>query len=153
MMKNIARFALILGIAAAPVIASAATPTTTTTTVTTSSAPAATAPKPIWKGKATPEQRAEWKAKRAAMVARFDTNKDGKLDDGERVAMKQALVEERFDKLDTNKDGVVSRAEFVAGAKQMQHRFARHHHHGRKGRGGKGHGGKKSMPVNPTVTK
>ena len=151
MMKNIARFALILGIAAAPVIASAATPATTTTTVTTSTAPAA-APQPTWKGNATPAQRAAWKAKRtemrASMLARFDTNKDGKLDDAERAVMKQTLINERFDKLDTNKDGMVSRAEFIAGAKQMQHRFARHHHHG-----GKGRGGKKTAPVTPAVTK
>ena len=69
------------------------------------------------------------------------------------AGLARALSETGYFAILTNKDGVVSRAEFVAGAKQMQHRFARHHHHGRKGRGGKGHGGKKSMPVNPTVTK
>lgn len=70
------------------------------------------------------ERRAEFQKRRAEMMARFDTNKDGKLDDAERTAMRDARATERFTQLDTNRDGVVTLAEFKAG----RERFARDHH-------------------------
>lgn len=47
---------------------------------------------------------------RAEMLAKYDTNKDGKLDDAERVAIKA----DRFKKLDKDGDGKVKRADFPA---------------------------------------
>jgi Spy/CpxP family protein refolding chaperone len=72
---------------------------------------------------------------RKAMKEKFDTNKDGQLDDAERAQMKAAFqakraerLEQKFAKLDTNTDGVLSKAEF----KEMKNREGR-----RGGRGGK----------------
>ena len=55
-------------------------------------------------------------ARRAAMLEKFDANKDGELDSAERAAMKKARAAKRFAKLDTNKDGVLSLAEFEQGS-------------------------------------
>src|SRR5689334_9728569 len=76
-------------------------------------------------------RHAAFKAKRAerkqAMLAKFDKNGDGKLDAGERVAMRDALTTERFQAMDKNGDGVLSLDEFKAGAgKAGLHRHARH---------------------------
>jgi len=77
--------------------------------------------------------KAAWKDKfverKAEMLAKFDTNKNGTLDPAEKLAMQDARATERFTSLDTNKDGVLSLAEFKAG-KQHGDR-----HHGRKGPG------------------
>jgi hypothetical protein len=85
-------------------------------------------------GAPTQAQKIEWKqkfeAKRKEMLEKFDTNKDGKLDDAERTAMRDQLTTERFKKLDTNNDGVLSLAEFKA-AKQGKH----HHMDGHARRG------------------
>src|SRR5512142_2916470 len=53
-----------------------------------------------------------WSAKKAAMLAKYDTNKDGKVDEQERKVMRDEIATERFQKLDTNKDGVLSLDEF-----------------------------------------
>jgi hypothetical protein len=80
--------------------------------------------------------KAEWKAKRAAkkqeMLQRFDTNRNGVLDDAEKTAMKDALMAERFKQLDTDGNGVLSLAEFKAGKHKMGKRF---HHKRNKGSG------------------
>ncbi|MBA3465281.1 MAG: hypothetical protein H0T46_35445 [Deltaproteobacteria bacterium] len=72
---------------------------------------------------------------RKAMKEKFDTNKDGQLNDAERAQMKAAFqakraerLEKKFAKLDTNNDGVLSKTEF----KEMKNREGR-----RGGRGGK----------------
>ena len=79
-------------------------------------------------GEGRPERadRTEMKAK---MLAKFDANKDGKLDEGERQAMHAERADKMFSKLDTNKDGVLSKSEFAA------HKMGRHGHHRRDGRG------------------
>ena len=54
---------------------------------------------------------------RGAMKEKFDTNKDGTLDDAERAAMKEARSERKAKmvaKFDTNKDGKLDDAERTA---------------------------------------
>lgn len=58
--------------------------------------------------------RAEAESKAAALFARLDANKDGKLDQADRQAMRATRLSRRFDALDTNKDGKLDRAEFTA---------------------------------------
>ncbi|HTJ46513.1 MAG TPA: EF-hand domain-containing protein [Kofleriaceae bacterium] len=91
--------------------------------------------------------REQWKAKREAkkqeMLAKYDTNKDGKLDQNERLVMRDDLMTARFAKLDTDGNGQISLAEFKAGAKLMKghghhHRFGRHGFGRSRGQGGGG---------------
>jgi hypothetical protein len=63
--------------------------------------------------------------------AKYDVNKDGKLDATEREAMKK----DRFAKLDTNHDGVLS---FEEAQPLFKHRGGRH-----RGAEGRDHAGKK----------
>lgn len=55
-------------------------------------------------------QRPGREAMRQEMLAKYDTNKDGKLDDAERAAIKA----ERFKKLDKAGKGQITRADFPA---------------------------------------
>lgn len=71
--------------------------------------------------------RAERKAK---MLEKFDTNRDGSLDAAEKEAMHAARAQKRFEKLDVNKDGKLSFDEFKAG---KHGKFGKHH--GRRGHG------------------
>ncbi len=89
--------------------------------------------------------RAEVEARSAAMFARMDVNKDGKVDQADRQARRVASQSARFDRLDTDKNGQLSRAEFSArpqrperaadatGARTGKHRWG--------GRGRGHHGG------------
>jgi Ca2+-binding EF-hand superfamily protein len=65
----------------------------------------------------------DWKAHRAEMLAKYDTDHDGTLSPTERAAMIHDRATEMFQKLDTNKDGALSPAEFEAGmGLMMEHR-------------------------------
>ena len=86
----------------------------------------------------------EMKQKHAEMrkqqLAKFDTNKDGKLDEQERAAKQDEMATQLFAKLDTNKDGSISLAELKAAK------------HGAMGRRGFGHhrgGGKRGFHGSP----
>lgn len=74
---------------------------------------------------------------RAEMLAKFDTNKDGKLDETERAAMRDERAAKTFKKLDTNGDGQISLEEFKAGRSKMgMHRHARgRFHRGQRAKG------------------
>jgi hypothetical protein len=80
-----------------------------------------------------------WKAKKAerkaAMLAKYDTNRDGKLDQQERAVMRDEKATERFGKMDANKDGQISLDEFKAFSAQNKGPHARggFHRHHRKG--------------------
>ena len=80
------------------------------------------------------QRHEEMKAKReemkAKMLAKFDTNKDGKLDQTERGVMKETFAIEAFKRLDTDGNGSLSLDEFKAGKRFMGG------HHGRFGKGG-----------------
>ena len=66
--------------------------------------------------------------RKAAVLAKFDANKNGVLEPAERSAMREQRIEKRFAKLDTNRDGVITLAEMKAAK------------HERKGKGsGKRH--------------
>lgn len=105
---------------------------------------------------------------KAALLQKYDVNKDGKLDDAERATMKAdfaakraARKQENLAKYDTNKDGKLDPAErAVMKEAKLTERFAKMdtngdgqisitefkaanaqmgHRHGHGGKGGKGH--------------
>ena len=75
------------------------------------------------------QRHEEMKAKReemkAKMLAKFDTNKDGKLDQTERGVMRETFAIEAFKRLDTDGNGSLSLDEFKAAKK-----FGHHGHRG-----------------------
>lgn len=75
-------------------------------------------------------KRGDMGERRAKRLAKFDANKDGKLDPSERAAMTKA----KFDRLDKNHDGVLSFDE-------AQHVLGRGGFHKRGMRGADGHRG------------
>jgi len=90
----------------------------------------------------TPDAQAQPQAKRERMkekmLAKYDINKDGKLDNAERAAMKTERAEEAFKKADTNGDGKLSIGEFKTLRQHRgRHGGFRHHH---KGQGIQGRG-------------
>lgn len=70
-------------------------------------------------------------ARRAAMLEKYDANKDGALDDAERAVMKKERMAARFAELDTNRDGVLSVDEF---SNQKFGKFGKHGKHGKFGK-------------------
>jgi hypothetical protein len=87
-------------------------------------------------------QKQEWQAKRAErkaeMLAKYDTNKDGKLDPQERAVMRDAKATERFQKMDTDNDGKISLDEFKAAQGRGRHARGGFHRHHRGGMGAPG---------------
>lgn len=90
--------------------------------------------------------RSDVQARTAAMFARMDANKDGKLDKADREARRAAM----FDRLDSDKNGQISRAEFSArpqrpdgAAKGPDGEPGKHRGWGKRGGGHRGghHGG------------
>ncbi len=66
-------------------------------------------------------------------LAKFDTNHDGKLDDGEKAAARAAFAAklkekhpELFKKIDTDGDGVLSEAEMKAAREKLKERRQEH---------------------------
>ena len=107
--------------------------------------------------------RGDREGRRAEMLAKFDANKDGQLDDAEREAARaerkakrEQMRAERMAKLDANKDGQIDDAERTAArAERQAKRFKaldtngdnvlsidefKAGHEGRKGHGRRGHG-------------
>lgn len=80
------------------------------------------------------EMKEKWKAKKEAMLLKYDFNKNGALDDNEKVAMRAERSAKMFDKLDANGDGMLSKAEFAAG--KQARGFGQRHHRARGHRGG-----------------
>jgi len=87
------------------------------------------------------------------LVQRFDTNKDGKLDDAERAQARKALgqtpapkarrgtppnLQELVKRFDTNKDGKLDDAERAAARKALGHRPQPKPGHGQGAKRGKG---------------
>ena len=68
--------------------------------------------------------------KRAAMLGKYDTNKDGKLDATE----KEAMQKDKFARLDKNHDGVLS---FDEAKPLMARHASRFHHQSGKSQGGR----------------
>jgi hypothetical protein len=78
-------------------------------------------------------RKEKWEARKAEMLAKYDLNKDGKLDASEKAAMRDDLLTQQFAKLDTNGDGKLSLDEFKAGMKARGFRFGRMgHRHGHR---------------------
>ena len=89
---------------------------------------------------------------RKKIMEKFDTNKDGKLDETEKAALKKAMEERRangegkgkkgdkrkkiMEKFDTNKDGKLDEAEKAALKKAMEERRANGDGKGKKGKKG-----------------
>lgn len=94
----------------------------------------------------SPAARAQRQAKREAirekMLARYDLDKDGRLDKAERAAMRNERAEKAFTKADTDHDGRLTLAEFkTLRQHQGRHRGVRHHQgQGKRGRGPGGGG-------------
>ena len=76
----------------------------------------------------------EHEAHRAEMLAKYDANKDGKLDDAERKTMRDDRLATQFQAMDKNGDGKLSLDEYKAGAPNgFRHgRHGRLHHRGMK---------------------
>lgn len=68
------------------------------------------------------------------MLAKFDANHDGKLDESERATARAALAArlkekhpELLAKIDTNNDGLISQEEMKAGRELLKAAHAEHH--------------------------
>lgn len=63
-----------------------------------------------------------------ALASAQTAAKPDKPDDADRVAMREQRAEARFAKLDADHDGVLSKQEFLAGAKMHQGRHGKWKH-------------------------
>ena len=70
----------------------------------------------------------ERRARHAEKIAQYDTNKDGRLDDAERAAMRDSIAEGLFKKFDTDGNGSLSLEEFKAGHRMQVHERRGAHH-------------------------
>ena len=77
---------------------------------------------------------------REKLLEKFDTNHDGKLDDTEKAAMKEALKAKILAKFDTNHDGKLDDTEKAAMKAAIQQRRAQHG--GGQGQGRRAGGGR-----------
>ena len=77
---------------------------------------------------AQPEMKKDRTEMKQKMLAKFDTNKDGKLDKAERIVMHETRAAARFKKLDTDGNGQLSFEEFKQGK-----RFGKRHFGARRG--------------------
>lgn len=59
--------------------------------------------------------------RRADMIAEFDKNKDGKLDDAEHAVKREDHLKARFGEIDANHDGTISYDEFKAAKPGKDH--------------------------------
>jgi len=75
--------------------------------------------------------RAEAQAGAASLFARLDVNKDGKLDETDRKALRETMKARMFERLDSDKNGQITKAEFMS---DMGGRGG--HGEGRLGKGG-----------------
>jgi hypothetical protein len=66
-----------------------------------------------WRG-GRREPSEEMRQRMAEMRQRFDSNSDGKIDEEERIAMREARVKERVARIDSDGDGKISRQEAEA---------------------------------------
>ena len=90
-------------------------------------------------GKLNNEERAAAKAARKEMMLeKFDTNKDGTLDETEKAAMKGARKKMILEKFDKDQDGKLNDIEKAAMREKVKNRFS-----GLRGRQGERKGGGK----------
>ncbi len=75
-------------------------------------------------------QHADRAARRAAFMAKFDTNHDGKLDEPERATARAAMAArlkekhpEAFKKLDTDGDNTLSKTELEVGKTELKEKL------------------------------
>lgn len=71
------------------------------------------------------ERRAMRDDKRQAALAKYDANGDGRLDDKERARLHHDKTVEHFDEIDTSGDAEISRAEADAACGPLKYRFDR----------------------------
>ena len=63
--------------------------------------------------------KADFAQRKAEILAKYDTNKDGKLDAQERAVMREQRTVEAFKKMDTDGNGQISLDEFKAARGKM----------------------------------
>ena len=69
------------------------------------------------------------------MLEKYDTNKDGTLDEQEKAAMKADMHRRMLEKFDTNGDGTLDDEEKKAMKDKKKHGRRGHHHGGRRPHG------------------
>ena len=87
--------------------------------------------------------KADFAQKKAEILAKYDTNHDGKLDAQERAVMREERTTEAFKKMDTDGSGQISLDEFKAARGKM---FEHARHMRKEWRKGNGSGSGSSQP-------